>query len=98
MIVEYEDVAQRDQHRQGVSNRDIEDILNFLCQVSNHHKIFFLWRPTLKDPKDDLVLELAVKAQCQYIVTYNLKDFKGVDKFGIKAITPKEFLEHIGAI
>jgi hypothetical protein len=33
--------------------------------------------------------------QCEYIVTYNVRDFKGSDKFGIRAITPKEFLQVI---
>ncbi len=41
------------------------------------------------------VLELAVTARCEYIVTHNISDFKGVDKFGIQAITPKEFLQMI---
>ena len=61
-------------------------------------EIFFLWRPFLKDPKDDMVLELAVEAEVEYIVTHNLKDFNGVEHFGIKAITPKEFLQIIGEI
>ena len=42
--------------------------------VSEHRRIFFLWRPFLKDPKDDMVLELAVEAEVEYIVTHNLKD------------------------
>ena len=63
-----------------------------------HRRIFFLWRPFLKDPKDDMVLELAVEAEVEYIVTHNLKDFHGAEHFGIKAITPKEFLRKIGEI
>ena len=74
------------------------DILDYLCMVSEHRRIFFLWRPFLKDPKDDMVLELAVEAEVEYIVTHNLKDFHGVEHFGIKAITPKEFLRKIGEI
>ena len=45
-----------------------------------------------------MVLELAVEAEVEYIVTHNLKDFHGVEHFGIKAITPKEFLRKIGEI
>lgn len=37
----------------------------------------FLWRPTLRDPADDRILELAVAANAQYIVTYDTADFKG---------------------
>jgi predicted nucleic acid-binding protein len=41
------------------------------------------------------VLELAVSAKCEYIVTHNISDFRGSGKFGIQAITPKEFLQII---
>ena len=58
----------------------------------------YLWRPQLKDPSDDMVLELAVTANCKYIITYNLNDFKGIEKFGIQAITPKAFLEMVGEL
>jgi len=49
-----------------------------------------------KDPQDDHVLELAVESSAKFIVTYNRRDFMGVEKFGIKAVTPNEFLEEIG--
>jgi len=58
----------------------------------------FLWRPVLKDPKDDHVLELAVEASAQFIVTYNLRNFAGAEKFGIQVVTPKEFLKVIGEL
>lgn len=51
-----------------------------------------------KDPKDDLVLELAVEAGCESIITFNVKDFRGIEKFGLRAIRPKEFLQQIGEI
>jgi len=57
-----------------------------------------LWRPFLRDAKDDFVLELAIESNSKYIITYKVKDFKGIDEFGIKAITPKEFLNIIGEI
>ena len=61
-------------------------------------KIFFLWRPCLKDPKDDLVLEVAVKSQCEYIITFNKKDFVGSEKFGIEVVTPYEFMTMRGLL
>jgi predicted nucleic acid-binding protein len=60
--------------------------------------MYFLWRPYLRDEKDEMVLELAVVAGCDYIITYNKGDFKGTEKFGIQVITPKEFLEKIGEL
>jgi hypothetical protein len=45
-----------------------------------------------------MILELAVTANCNTILTYNVNDFKGIEKFGIQAITPKEFLELAGEL
>ncbi len=98
LIMEYEDVAKRLARSFGLLHRDIEDILDFLCQVGEQRKIHFLWRPFLKDPKDDMVLELAVESRCDYVVTFNLKDFIGADQFGVKVIQPREFLRIIGGL
>ncbi len=52
----------------------------------------------MSDPKDDMVLELAVSAGCTIIVTYNKDDFEGVEKFGIRLLTAQEFLREIGEL
>ncbi len=98
LVLEYEDVAKRPVLVPNLTAQDVDDILDYLCSVAHKHAIFFLWRPFLRDPKDDMVLELAVEAQCEYIVTFNRKDFAGCEQFGIAAITPQEFLRHIGII
>jgi hypothetical protein len=46
----------------------------------------------------DMVLELAVKAGCESIITYNTRDFAGVDQFGLKLLEPSEFLRSIGKL
>lgn len=98
LVIEYEAVAKRMSRNLGLTHSDIEDIIDYLCTVGNHRKVHFLWRPNLKDPSDDFVLELAVESECNYIVTHNIKDFKGMKKFNLKAITPQEFLRKIGKI
>jgi predicted nucleic acid-binding protein len=98
LVLEYEDVIQRQRASLGLSNRDVSDFINALCTSAQHHEIYFLWRPFLSDANDELILELAVSAQCDYIVTHNLSDFKDIEKFGIKAITPGEFLQIIGEV
>lgn len=98
LVLEYEDVIQRQRAHLGLSNQDVSDLINSLCALGQHHEIYFLWRPFLSDANDELILELAVSAQCDYIVTHNLSDFKGIEKFGIKAITPREFLQIIGEV
>lgn len=47
----------------------------------------------MKDPFDDHVLELAVNSGSKHIVTFNRKDFVGIGQFGIKAVTPLEYLD-----
>jgi len=95
LILEYEDVIQRHREEFGLSKEDVSVFIDSLCSMAQHHKIYFLWRPFLSDPNDELVLELAVSAKCEYIVTHNISDFRGSGKFGIQAITPKEFLQVI---
>lgn len=96
LVMEYEGVLFRQIDDLPVSRRVVEDVIDFHCKVARRHKIFFLWRPHLPDPDDELVLELAVKARCHFIVTYNKSDFVGVEAFGIQAVEPGEFLQQIG--
>ncbi|MDS3859201.1 putative toxin-antitoxin system toxin component, PIN family [Thermosynechococcaceae cyanobacterium BACA0444] len=98
LVLEYEEVLLRELPNLTINLADIQDFLNFHCSVASHHQIFFLWRPFLPDPKDDMVLELAVKAGCDSVVTYNIRDFVGIEQFGIRAVTPTNFLESIGAL
>jgi predicted nucleic acid-binding protein len=50
----------------------------------------------LRDAGDEFVAEVAVTAQAEAIVTHNVRDFGGIEKFGIEVLTPKEFLQRIG--
>lgn len=98
LVLEYREVLLRELPNLYVSATDIEDFIEFHCSVATRHRIFFLWRPYLPDPKDDMVLELAVTARCDSVVTYNIRDFFGIERFGIRAIAPAEFLRAIGAL
>jgi putative PIN family toxin of toxin-antitoxin system len=98
LILEYEAAAKRLTREFGLTHPDVEDILDYICSIADRCQIHYLWRPVLKDPKDDLVLELAVEASAKFIVTYNLRDYVGAEKFGIQVLTPKEFLKVIGEI
>ena len=98
LILEYEDVLQRQRTELGLSEEEVSIFIDSLCAIAHHHQIYFLWRPYLTDVNDELVLELAVSANCEYILTHNVRDFRGSDKFGIRAITPKEFLQIISEV
>jgi putative PIN family toxin of toxin-antitoxin system len=98
LALEYEEVAKRMMGEIALNEQEIDDILDFVISNSNQWDIYYLWLPQLKDPGDDMVLELAVTANCNYIITYNVKDFKGIENFGIEVMTPKEFLEMVGEL
>ncbi len=87
LILEYEAVIKH--LFPTMSIKQINDLLDYICKVSQHTVIYYLWRPCLKDPKDDMVLELAVAAKSDFIVTFNEKDFALAKNFGIKVIRPK---------
>lgn len=98
LVLEYEAIAKRVIPGLDLTEKDIDDIIDYICLVSNKHEIYYLWRPFLKDPKDDLVLELAVQAGCHHIISFNKRDFFGAEKFGISVYAPWEFLKERGLL
>ena len=97
LVLEYEAVAKRQSRELGLAFADIDDVLDYVCSIAEPHAIFYLWRPFLPDPRDDLVLELAVEAQASCIITHNLRDFAGTEQFGIEALSPGAFLRRLEA-
>ncbi len=97
LVLEYEEalVAQR---APGVTEQDVRTALDYICKVGRGHEVFFLWRPALRDPDDDMVLELAVAAGCAAVVTYNVRDFRGAERFGVEIWTPVELLRKVGLL
>jgi predicted nucleic acid-binding protein len=97
LCLEYEDVLRRPGLVPGYTEEDIGDFLDYILTESQECRIHFLWRPHLPDPKDDLVLELALAGNAPFIITHNTKDFRGMDSLGIRAVTPDEFLRILSA-
>jgi putative PIN family toxin of toxin-antitoxin system len=98
LLLEYEAVFLRDLAPDSAERHVRADILDYLCAVAERQEIFFLWRPHLRDPKDEMVLEAAVAGGCRTIISFNKKDFVGAERFGVIIRTPQEFLEEIGAV
>ena len=96
LVLEYEMVLKRQAAELGLAPSDIDAVLDFLCDVGHHQRIHFLWRPSLRDPRDELVLELAVAAGCRQIVTFNGRDFAGSERLGVEVVTPAQFLRNFG--
>lgn len=95
LLFEYEDVLRRNCAELQLSDMQVDVILDNLCALSDFQRVHFLWRPFLRDPKDDYVLEVAVASRSTRIITHNLRDFTGSEEFGIEAIPPRQFLEQL---
>jgi predicted nucleic acid-binding protein len=95
LVLEYEAAAKAQARELGLTHADIDDVVDYLCAVAHHREIFYLWRPVLRDPKDDMVLELAVEAGCDAIVTHNVRDFAGAERFAMRILTPGAFLQEL---
>jgi putative PIN family toxin of toxin-antitoxin system len=93
LVVEYEAVLLRHTHPPR-HRSDVTALLDYLCLVGVQQQVFFLWRPLLRDPNDDMVAEVAVASQAEAIITHNVKDFDAVVKFGVRVLSPGEFLVH----
>lgn len=93
LVLEYEAVLKREQHRQGRSLAVVDKFLDDMAARANRHAIFYLIRPFLADPDDELILELALASAASYIVTHNLADFRDAERFGVDVLTPGEFLK-----
>lgn len=91
LIFEYEAVMTRPEHLEAarLSAADVGVLLDAVAQVAEPVRLAFLWRPTLKDPNDDMVLEVAVNGQADRLVTFNQRDFGTIGaRFGIVVCGP----------
>ena len=96
LVCEYEAVLKRSELRLTWTMDEIDELLDIICLLGRKHEVWYLWRPLLQDAGDEFVAELAVTAQAEASITQNVRDFKGMDKFGIEVLTPGEFLRRTG--
>lgn len=97
LVLEYESVLTRDEHpaASGLSIQEVNLLLDALVAVAEPVRLPFHWRPVLRDPNDDMVLEAAVNGRADGLVTFNTKDFSAaVSQFGIRVISPREALRN----
>ncbi len=95
LFVEYEAICTRTEHQNssGLSSQEIEIFLNVLAKLIRPVTVHYLWRPQLRDPADEMVLEAAVNGQVDCLVTFNKRDFGATpEKFGIVVATPSDIL------
>ena len=93
LYTEWQAVLTRPEHwPPGLLVEDALAYLRYLASIAHLQDVYYLWRPFLRDPDDDMVLECAVASGSQYLVTHNVRDFLHCDELGVSAITPVAFL------
>ena len=92
VLAEYDDVSSRPDMGISIPASAVDAIIRRLARVAHKQQIYFLWRPILPDPKDDMVLEVAIAAGATHIVTFNRKDLRLASQFGIIVLPPADFI------
>lgn len=98
LMVEYEAVLTRNEHLQaiGLAEHEVNEILDALAKVAVHVHLRFLWRPRLKDPADEMVLETAVNGMADRLVTFNQRHLAGAGReFGIQVSSPRDAWQEV---
>ena len=96
LYTEYQAVLSRPEHvPPGLDAEAALGFVRYIASVATLRDVYFLWRPMLRDPDDDMVLECAVASGSTLIVTHNTKDFRRAESLGVSAITPADFLHLI---
>lgn len=100
LCVEHEGVCSRAEHVEaaGFGPADLAVFLNAAVELVEPVEAWFLWRPQLRDPGDELVLEAAVNGRAAAIATLDRRDFlPGATRFGVNVLLPGEALRRIVA-
>jgi len=98
LMIEYEAVLTRSEHLavSGLSAAATNAVLDAFAAIAEPIRLRSLWRPQLRDPADEMVLETAVNGGANRLVTFNLRHLKEAAlKFGIIAATAPEAWKEI---
>ncbi|MGH9437431.1 MAG: putative toxin-antitoxin system toxin component, PIN family [Terriglobia bacterium] len=98
LAMEYEAVCRESEHRlaSGLSDQEVDVFVTAVIALAEPVETHFLWRPQLRDPDDEMVLEAAVNGHADVLVTFNTRDFGVVpSQFGVQVLLPREALRRI---
>ena len=98
VLLEYESVLKRNCNEFGLTELDVDELLDAICSESGMHRLYFQWRPIASDPGDDFLLEAAIASRSDFIITFNQRHFRESRSFGIECLTPQELLIPIGEL
>ena len=97
LMIEYESVLTRPEQlaASGLSTGDVQAILDAIAVVAEPVRLAYLWRPTLPDADDDMVLETAVNGRADLLVTLNRRDFRAASSFRVQVVPPAAAVRHL---
>ena len=98
LAMEYEAVCVRPEHQlaAGLSEQEVRIFVDAVIAIAEPVKIHYLWRPQLRDPSDEMVLETAVNGRASLLITFNVRDYGTAPaRFGIEVMTPREAVERM---
>ncbi len=93
LMLEYEAVLKRPEHLEaiGLNTREVDQVLDAFSALAEQVALRFLWRPQLRDPGDEMVLETAANGRADTLVTFNTRHIgEAAKQFGIQTLTPGE--------
>ena len=98
LAMEYEAVCLRPEHQlaAGLSEQGVRIFVDAVIAIAEPVKIHYLWRPQLRDPSDEMVLETAVNGRANLLITFNVRDYGTAPaRFGIEVMSPRGAVERI---
>lgn len=98
LAMEYEAVCRRAEHQlaSGLSDQELDVFLTAVVALVEPVGTRFLWRPQLRDPGDEMVLEAAVNGRADALVTFNQRDFGSLpSRFGVELLLPRDAIRRI---
>jgi len=98
LFLEYEDVLGRPEHVlvHGLAPDALEEFLAELAALVEPVDVHFQWRPQVRDPSDEMVMEAAINGRADALVTYNVKHFaEAAGRFGISVLRPVDLLGRV---
>ena len=98
LVLEYEATCSQPAQRSasGLTGDEVRTVITALCRVGEHVDVWFLWRPLLRDPADEMVLEAAINGRADALVTFNRRDFGDEPgRFGVALLSPQEVLKRM---
>jgi predicted nucleic acid-binding protein len=90
---EYHEILHRESAALRMYHADVDAYLDALCGLAERQSLSTEWDPAAADPDDEALVQLAREAKVQYIVTHNVRHMRAAERFGVRVITPADFLK-----